>query len=72
MGGEAWSADREFATARGQGWYSPRSKDLLRLAGMSLASLSNIPAQMSTLDVSHAVAYISQYLDAKPGTRAIY
>lgn len=64
MGGEAWSADREFQSARGLGMYSPRGQDVLRLAGMSLASLSNIPAQLSSLDVSQAVSYISQYLDS--------
>ena len=30
MGGEAWSADREFSAARGLGMYSPRGQDVLR------------------------------------------
>lgn len=31
---------------------------------MSLASLSNIPSQLSSIDVSQAVSHISRYLDS--------
>lgn len=58
MSGQAWSADREFAVSRLH--YQPVPRAELRLAGMSLASVTNVP-QAQVPDMATA---ITQYLDS--------
>jgi len=60
MSEEAWSAASEFALSRLH--YQPVPRAELRLAGMSLASITNVPQAQSMSDVT-TVGFITQYLD---------
>eukprot|EP00892_Ulva_mutabilis_P010260 jgi/Ulvmu1/7606/UM038_0031.1 len=61
MSGEAWSAASEFAMSRVH--YQPVPRAELRLAGMSLASITNVPQAQGGSDVT-AAGLFSLYLDA--------
>jgi hypothetical protein len=51
---EPWSTDREYARSKADGRFPTVKRDELHMAGMSLASVSNLPQSAVPLDVSHA------------------
>ena len=59
---EPWSAEKEFARGRADGRLPTVKREELRLAGMSLASVSNLPHSALPFDVSQAPGALLDYV----------
>ena len=61
---EHWSVEREYALGKEQGWFPDVDRADLCLAGMSLASISNLPEAVT--DAAHAPGALLSFMTGAP------